>query len=412
LEQTVAYLSRLVLKARQYAESDPDVALGQARKSAEAICYRLFQNEIGSPGKMMLEELMTKLQARQVIPPQVLIPLRTIQMYGNFGVHAQDGHGEVSVEWVAPCLSALAQVTHWYFRDYLGIALPKELERAEGDIVSAPRNGGRETAPQVEISSSAALEQPPGHADPTSDVHHPQSPPPIASRWWLKVLAGGLLLLTLGGGYLVHAVLNDSERRQAQATTEATRSPQTVREAEVQTDQQQQQARLAETARAAEPVRSTQTEHEAKVQAGPQQQAQSAEKARATEPARTTEAVRSSQTVREAEIQTDQQQQAQSAEAAPASKPTHPTEAVRPVRAERKVEAQSEKSRKNPAKEGARQPKTTRAASGPTVDEPTDRTRPPAGRALLGIAAKRAEARQERRAAILGPGHRLPDRPP
>jgi hypothetical protein len=76
------------------------------------------------------------------------------------------------------------------------------------------------------------------------------------------------------------------------------------------------------------------------------------------------------------------------------------------------VEAQSEKPRKNPAKDGARQPKTTRAASGPTVDEPTDRTRPPAGRVLLGIAAKRAETRQERRAAILGPGRRLPDRPP
>ena len=398
LEQTVAYLSRLVLKARQYAESDPDVALGQARKSAEAICYRLFQNEIGSPGKMMLEELMTKLQARQVIPPQVLIPLRTIQMYGNFGVHAQDGHGEVSIEWVAPCLSALAQVTHWYFRDYLGIALPKELERAEGDVVPAPRNGGRETAPRVgsaaspprsghaeglapAISSTAAPELPPGHAEPTSDVHPPQAPPPIASRWWLTALAGGLLLLTLGGGYLVHAVLNDNERHQAQATTEAPRTPQTVREAEVQTDQQQQQAQLAETARAAEPAHSA-------------------------------EAARSPQTVREAEVQTDQQQQAQSAEAAPASKPTHPTEAVRSARPERKVEAQSEKPRKNPAKDGARQPKTTRAASGPTVDEPTDRTRPPAGRVLLGIAAKRAETRQERRAAILGPGRRLPDRPP
>ena len=114
LEQTVAYLSRLVLKARRYAESDPEVALGQARKSAEAICYRLFQAEIGPPGKMMLEDLMTKLQAKQVLPPHVVVPLRTIQLYGNFGAHAQDEHVEVSVEWVAPCLSALAQVTNWY----------------------------------------------------------------------------------------------------------------------------------------------------------------------------------------------------------------------------------------------------------------------------------------------------------
>jgi hypothetical protein len=154
LEQTVAYLSRLVLKAREYAEKDPEVALGQARKSAEAICYRLFQVEIGPPGKMMLEDLITKLQAQRVIPPHVVIPLRTIQLYGNFGAHAQERHEEVSVEWVAPCLSALAQVTNWYFRDYLGIALPTALERHEDHSRPVPHHGGWETEPRVETAVS------------------------------------------------------------------------------------------------------------------------------------------------------------------------------------------------------------------------------------------------------------------
>jgi hypothetical protein len=171
LEQTVAYLSRLVLKARQYAETDPEVALGQARKSAEAICYRLFQDEIGPPGKMMLEELMTKLQARQVIPLQVLIPLRTIQMYGNFGVHAQDGHGEVSVEWVAPCLSALAQVTNWYFRDYLGIALPTALERHEDDSRPVTRHGGWAKEPRGETAGDR-----PWNGQPAEPAPAPPTP--------------------------------------------------------------------------------------------------------------------------------------------------------------------------------------------------------------------------------------------
>jgi hypothetical protein len=184
LEQTVAYLSRLVLKARYYAESDPEVALGQARKSAEAICYRLFQAEIGNPGKMMLEDLMTKLQARQVIPPHVVIPLRTIQLYGNYGSHAQDGHVAVSAEWVAPCLSALAQVTQWYFTDYLGIALPSELDRRGGDAPPPTGQMGQGTAPGAVASPAPVAPDTPREprpAPPSAEARAPEPPPTAPS---------------------------------------------------------------------------------------------------------------------------------------------------------------------------------------------------------------------------------------
>ncbi|EIC20687.1 DUF4145 domain-containing protein [Thiorhodovibrio frisius] len=209
LEQTVVYLSRLIVKAQQYAVTDPEVALGQARKSAEAICCRLFQAEIGKPGKMMLDELITKLQARQVIPPDVLVPLRTIQMYGNFGVHAQDGHREISAEWVAPCLSALAQVTTWYFTDYLGVALPSTLERSSDDRPPPDSDGGEEPTPEVETlaNNASRAEEPVQKAQTAPSMVRP------VRRWRSAALPAGLLLVGLAGvgGYLYYEYYEDRD---------------------------------------------------------------------------------------------------------------------------------------------------------------------------------------------------------
>jgi formylglycine-generating enzyme required for sulfatase activity len=174
LEQRVAYLSRLVLKAHQYQQSDPESALNQARKSAEAICYHLFRVEIGKPGNMMLEDLISKLKDRGIIPPRVVLSLKTIQLFGNFGSHAQngqDGYEEVSVESVAPCLSALAVVTNWYFSDYLGIDLPRELERPGGDVPPPPRTMGPGTAPDAGTAPAPA---------PPATPREPRPAPPPA----------------------------------------------------------------------------------------------------------------------------------------------------------------------------------------------------------------------------------------
>ena len=54
----VDYLTAIITKARNYAQSDPEVALMQARKSAEAVCRQVFSAEIGEPGKLMLDVLI------------------------------------------------------------------------------------------------------------------------------------------------------------------------------------------------------------------------------------------------------------------------------------------------------------------------------------------------------------------
>ncbi|MFJ9890814.1 DUF4145 domain-containing protein [Streptomyces sp. NPDC091287] len=107
---------RLYKKALRYAESDPEVFLSTARRAAEAILLDLAMREaIGS--KPTLESLLTVLTAKGVVPAKMVLAIRTIQNYGNFGSHAHDGSGdEISAEDVQPCLNALTQLAAWYGR--------------------------------------------------------------------------------------------------------------------------------------------------------------------------------------------------------------------------------------------------------------------------------------------------------
>ena len=105
---------RLYRKALRYAESDPEVFLGTARRAAESILLDIALREaVGS--KPTLESLLTMLTAKSLVPPKVVLAVRTIQNYGNYGSHAQDSSDEeISAEDVRPCLNALTQLAVWY----------------------------------------------------------------------------------------------------------------------------------------------------------------------------------------------------------------------------------------------------------------------------------------------------------
>ncbi|MFE4925333.1 DUF4145 domain-containing protein [Streptomyces sp. NPDC056661] len=105
---------RLYQKALRYAESDPEVFLSTARRAAESILLDIaMQEAVGS--KPTLESLLTVLTSKGLVPPKVVLAIRTIQNYGNFGSHALDGSGEeISADDVQPCLNALTQLAVWY----------------------------------------------------------------------------------------------------------------------------------------------------------------------------------------------------------------------------------------------------------------------------------------------------------
>ncbi|MFC9236737.1 DUF4145 domain-containing protein [Streptomyces decoyicus] len=113
---------RLYKKALRYAESDPEVFLGTARRAAESILLDIaLQEAVGS--KPTLEALLTVLAAKDLVPPKVVLAVRTIQNYGNYGSHAQKGSGEeISAEDVRPCLNALTQLAVWYGRTSKALA--------------------------------------------------------------------------------------------------------------------------------------------------------------------------------------------------------------------------------------------------------------------------------------------------
>lgn len=132
-DERIAQLSRMLAKAFGYAESDPDTFLQSARRATEAICRFLYQKEIGDlRPKLMLNDLGRELVLKKVIPERTGILIGTIQTYGNYGAHAQDDFSEVTREWVAPCRTALASLTNWFFIDYLQDRLPVDVAASVG----------------------------------------------------------------------------------------------------------------------------------------------------------------------------------------------------------------------------------------------------------------------------------------
>ncbi|MFF4601866.1 DUF4145 domain-containing protein [Streptomyces sp. NPDC001339] len=113
---------RLYKKALRYAESDPEVFLSTARRAAESILLDIaMQEAVGS--KPTLESLLTVLVAKGLVPPKVVLAVRTIQNYGNYGSHAQKiSDEEISSEDVRPCLNALTQLAVWYGRTSKALA--------------------------------------------------------------------------------------------------------------------------------------------------------------------------------------------------------------------------------------------------------------------------------------------------
>ena len=128
LEEKVTHLSRMLVKSFGYADQDPDTFLQNARRTTEAICRFMYTKELGEPkGKMMLNDYGRELLNKKIIPDRIGILIGTIQTYGNYAAHAQDDLSASTREWIAPCQTALASLTNWFFLEYLKGDVPNEL---------------------------------------------------------------------------------------------------------------------------------------------------------------------------------------------------------------------------------------------------------------------------------------------
>jgi hypothetical protein len=155
LEKEILRVKNLYQKCLRYQEADPEVALSQARKSAEAICKHIYVNggleKGGKPSsKMMLNDLIGALSRKRIVPQHIIIALGTIQHYGNFGTHDQGEDSEyITKEFVETCLSALSTAVNWYFQEYSNLPLQKK----ESD--TSPKNADKKDTSNVKKNDPA-----------------------------------------------------------------------------------------------------------------------------------------------------------------------------------------------------------------------------------------------------------------
>jgi Domain of unknown function (DUF4145) len=121
-------IRRLHAKTRAYMDSDPEVTLMLARKTAEAFCKLIFLEHISADvGNATLEPLIEQIVKGKHLPKRVITHLRTIQVHGNFGSHDQEDDSFIDAEYVTPCVHSLDYVCKWFFTNLPPILIPDPL---------------------------------------------------------------------------------------------------------------------------------------------------------------------------------------------------------------------------------------------------------------------------------------------
>ena len=157
----INYLTGIIIKSLKNAEDDPETALIYARKSVEGICANIFYTEIGDPGNNRLDKLIEILSSQKKIPQEIIITLRVIQQYGNYGSHIQYNQAEFKREFAEPCLRALIQISTWYFLNKLEKPIPDEIVFLTNEYIGPKEDVRKGFSEELtsEISLPAQLRQ-------------------------------------------------------------------------------------------------------------------------------------------------------------------------------------------------------------------------------------------------------------
>ncbi len=141
---------RLVARAWQLADSDPDTALGSARKATETICLHAYLDTI-AVGQVSLATMIEKLTRAQTLPHRLVAPLAAIR---DAAPETDDAPMDGRV--VHTCLVALDEVVRWYFTSYLSQPVPLELATREAAPVRAAMAATIRTRPIALCASARA----------------------------------------------------------------------------------------------------------------------------------------------------------------------------------------------------------------------------------------------------------------
>ena len=118
-------------RATESAKTDPDAAVNNARKATERVC----KNIIDSAGKKFdqhatIESLLAQITNKGsniMADPRLILAIRTIQVYANYGAHDQsfqfgdniEHHEDLNDEDIIPCMDALTQMLKIYIQGFI-----------------------------------------------------------------------------------------------------------------------------------------------------------------------------------------------------------------------------------------------------------------------------------------------------
>ncbi len=229
-------------KVIQYSTIDPEVALGEARKTAEAILKVLYtqQNE-QEPGnqlfnkpveKKMLSDLASIMEKIKRYPLIVATAVRTIQAFGNIGAHDQGAEADhVDEESIQACTTALKTLMKWFWKDSgqdmsrLSASVPEKSQNQDestpslltntaselNNILPALSNIGEavaKTTSEMVNSTSKVVTSALDTANPT--MGQIDSTAPSNAKSPTPILVGiGVLVLLIGGWFTIG--FNDAE---------------------------------------------------------------------------------------------------------------------------------------------------------------------------------------------------------
>ena len=152
-------VQRYFKKAQDYQKEHPEAALGEARKAAEAICKHILNKNKLNPGNATLELLLQRLTSEKLVPPIILLPLQTIQRYGNFGMHDQGPESDsITADHIQPCMLALSTVVKWFLDVYSPDANLELNPTVLGSAPQAQRPGGEPVARSATPGVSAPVD--------------------------------------------------------------------------------------------------------------------------------------------------------------------------------------------------------------------------------------------------------------
>ena len=120
-DKVISRIQKAYKECLSFAQEHPDIAVNRCRKILEMILIQNHREKAGEPNAKAMKSVESLLEIGlqlNTITPLQMLNMRTVQQYGNFGSHFQDGaEDELSYHEIKPCIVATETLLRWFIPD-------------------------------------------------------------------------------------------------------------------------------------------------------------------------------------------------------------------------------------------------------------------------------------------------------